>query len=103
MSQANVIPYAPPENFGRPRLVAAVWIAFIGLALILLGGCFLIGVMGLLSPSFRYFNGSSTISPLRAWGVVLMIVLYVCAFGCFGGAIALLIRGLRILFQIVAS
>jgi len=103
MSQTNVIPYAPPENFGRPRLAAAVWIALIGLALIVLGGCFLMGVMGLLNPSFLTFNSPGTASSLPARNLVLVIVLYACAFGCFGVALALLIRGLRILFQIVAS
>src|SRR4051812_35926159 len=89
---APAVPYATPA----PRPAAKVWagaaILFGGLCLILLGGCFLIGVMGLVQ-SVGFNAGASPPSPLTAPQTMLMIVLYLLAFASFAGAVAMLVAG----------
>ena len=71
-----------------PATWAATIIAFVGLGLILLGGCFLIGIEGM--PTHGNASGM----------VLFEAVLYGCAFACFGGAIWLLIIGVSRMIKI---
>jgi len=59
-----------------------------GLGLILLGGCFLIGVMMLVGPP-------DWTSPSTVAADLLMWVLYACTFSCFAGAAWLMVSGVR--------
>lgn len=88
------LPYATPmTRAGSPTTAAAV-ISFLGLGLIVLGGCFLIGVL-LCSGDFRGAN---------RFGIPLLVaVLYFIAFACFGGAVWLLVIGIRRLLVITRS
>jgi len=81
--------YATPAagSGGSPTRAAAV-IAFSGLALIVLGGCFLIGVMGVTQSTFT------------AQAAFLEVVLYLLAFACFAGAAFCLYVGLKRLIQL---
>jgi hypothetical protein len=72
-------------------MAAATVIAGLGIALIVLGGCFLIGVL-------LCINGSSGGG---AGQFPLLIVLYLLAFACFGGALVLLFMGVKRLFAIM--
>lgn len=95
------LPYATPVASDRPPARVGFLIALIGLALIVLGGCFLIGVLLLVTGSLLYGPGlgfGTSPKPLGAAGITLMIVLYAAAFACFGAAAVLLIVGLRRLF-----
>jgi hypothetical protein len=84
MTESNPNPpelsYATPDGAGPSPLAAAVWIAIVGLGLIFLGGCFLIGVLIVKQMPFR--------SPIFTG------VLYLCAAGCIGGAVWALVAGL---------
>jgi hypothetical protein len=92
--------YAPPE----PRPSAKVWAAgviiFSGLALIVLGGCFLIGVMVILGGATGFMGPA----PKSNWPPSVYIflgVLYALAFACFASAALLIVSGLRNLFKVL--
>ena len=84
----NAVPLAIPYGTETASPNARVWAAAVlllaSLGLILLGGCFMIGVLIL------------TTAPNAArWTVrhdVLMVVLYGLAFACFGSAAVLFVR-----------
>ena len=87
----------------RPETHATIWggIALVGagLGLVLLGGCFLIGVLMIHGQWMLQNFGPSTAQwPLPL--VVLPWVLYVLAFACFGGAVWMLIAGVRWLYGV---
>jgi hypothetical protein len=73
----------------RPGSGARVWAGAVivtgGLGLIVLGGCFLYGVLELLR------QAGAEASPA---GSTLLVILYVMAFACFMGAAVLLAVGL---------
>jgi hypothetical protein len=94
MNTSEPIPYATPAT--RPSRVApAVWIAIIGLALIGFGGCFLIGIL------MTEGLGLVTVPPPTASLVFYRIVLYATAFGCFGGAIFMIVKSLKALYTML--
>jgi hypothetical protein len=90
--QGNLTTAATPHPGAGARVWAGTVIVAAGLGLIVLGGCFLYGVLLLVQ---RGEAGPD------AW--ILQVVLYVMAFACFVGAAALLVLGLwglaRILLQ----
>src|SRR3954451_12431959 len=94
---APAVPYATPA----PRPGAKVWagaaILFGGICLILLGGCFLVGVMVLTDP------GTIQPHPLTTPQTLLMIMLYVLAFASFAGAVGMLVAGTRGLLKVIRA
>jgi hypothetical protein len=97
MSSPASIPYATPIHAPPKRTGAGFAILFGGIALVFLGGCFLIGV--LIMVNSNGFNGQS--SDLTGSQSVLLVVLYICAAASFIGAVTLLVIGTRALLQIV--
>jgi hypothetical protein len=94
----GTIAYATPASHGTggsARVWAGVAIVFAGLVLILLGGCFLIGVMMVTTNGLSIAGGPPTL-PGRA--VALLVVLYALAFASFGAAVFLLVMGVRGLY-----
>ena len=95
--QSHDLPYAspmPPKPSAlRGPLVGGI-ILFVGLGLIGLGGCFLAGILMMLQQEGTV-HGKTITFGFAAY--LLMAVLYLMAFGCFGGAIALFYAGLRAL------
>ena len=97
---------APPIDLAyalpAPRHGAKVWAAAViigaGLALIVLGGCFLIGVMITLNVT-PMGPVKSPLLPLRLY--IFLGLLYVLAFTCFGSAVMLIVSGLRNLYRIL--
>src|SRR5436190_11320991 len=94
--------YAVPA----PRPGAKVWGAAIivaaGLALIVLGGCFLIGVMILLSGNIGMMGPMGPAKPVWPISVYIYLgTLYLLAFACFGSAVLLIVSGLRNLYRIL--
>src|SRR5438876_697894 len=94
--------YAVPA----PRSGAKVWAAAViigaGLALVVLGGCFLIGVMIILSSNVgRPVGFSSTYWPISVY--IYIGTLYLLAFACFGSAAVLIVSGLKNLYRILHS
>lgn len=88
------LPYATPgAQSGSPTAAAAV-IAFIGLGLIVLGGCFLVP---LSAPFFEPY-GSVSIS---GQVVIVGFVLFLLAFTCFGFAAWLLFISIRRLLRVM--
>lgn len=89
------LPYATPAPRTGARAWAGAAIVFGGMALVLLGGCFLIGVLGIVvnTPAA---GGKLTGSQ---WG--LMLVLYAMAFICFTGAAVMIVIGTRGLLRVL--
>ena len=100
---APAVPYATPA----PRPAAKVWagasILFGGLCLILLGGCFLIGVMGVVESLGFNPGAPASPPPLTAPQMILMIALYLIAFASFAGAVLLLFIGTRGLLKVMRA
>lgn len=95
------VPYATPAPRPGARAWAGAAIIFGGLCLILLGGCFLIGVLALVSPSTVTGMNNGSQPPLTAPQMILMSVLYLLAFASFAGAAALLAAGARGLLRVM--
>jgi len=100
MQVEQTIAYATPAPRDGPRVWAGAAIVFAGLALIGLGGCFLIGVLTMVSRlSFGFIAPAPpTISPGEK---ILIGVLSLLAGCCFAGAVVLLLSGLRGLFSVL--
>ena len=96
------LPYgsAPPPPSADQRMRAAKWLVGGGVALAVVGGCFLIGVLILseMPPSFSAPGPPAVLKPRE---YLLMAVLYLMAFACFGTAVLLLWRGVRGLVAIM--
>lgn len=92
----SALPYAHFEPRPASRGWAGAAIIGGGLGLILLGGCFLIGVLSIVHP-----GGPSGTRPLPVSATALMWVLYILAFACFGGAAIMLFSGTRSLLRIM--
>ena len=99
MSGFDALPYAMPA----PRLGARAWagaaILAGGLGLVALGGCFLIGVLSIVSAAS--FTGNNPPRALTPPQLALMTVLYLLAFSCFAGALTLLFVGTRALLRVM--
>jgi hypothetical protein len=78
-------------------MAAGVFIMLAGLALVGLGGCFLIGVLLMYRPGLASFGPAA---PTTAGASAFMGILYLLAFACFGGALLLVITGTRVLLAI---
>lgn len=87
------LPYAAAPVYMRaPSPWAGAAIILGGLGLILLGGCFLIGVLLIVRPNFVTPSSTNDVTVAQ---VILMIFLYLLAFACFAGAAAMLFLGTR--------
>src|SRR5690606_41024069 len=93
-SSVESMPYATPAASPRGRAWASVAILFGGLCLIGLGGCFLIGVLILLTPAVA-FGAPMPLAPLTGPQSALLVVLYALAAACFVGAVVMLVVGAR--------
>ena len=100
---------SPPLAYATlaPRVGSRGWagaaVILGGLCLVGLGGCFLIGVLMLVTRID--FNGSTpaVAAPLTVPQGILMSVLYVLAFACFAGAVAMLVAGTRGLLRFMRA
>jgi hypothetical protein len=92
------LPYAVAEPSFAHKIWAGAAIVAAGLGLIVLGGCFLIGVMLL---SANGFGPNASAVPLTRASLVLICVLYALAFVTFACAVLVLVAGLRALFKVV--
>jgi len=89
---------APPRVGPRAWAGAAILVA--GIALIGLGGCFLMGVMNIVNPSALL--GNPNLQPgVSGADYFLEFVLYLLAFACFAGAATLLFVGTRGLLRVM--
>ena len=94
--QPGALTYATPASHGNPRVRAAAIVMLGGLGLIFFGGCFLIGVMS------SYQSPGMAAGPRPGGLMVLEVVLYLLAGGCFAGAVALIGIGVRWLSRLNA-
>ena len=95
----STIPYASPADRPvGPRVWAAALIALAGLTLLVIGGCFLIGVMLITSGGVGMIAGGLTRSQQH-----LVYLLYLLALGAFGGGIWVIVLGLRALLKVVRA
>jgi hypothetical protein len=102
--QPATLGYATPGPTTGSGLAAGVWITIAGLGLVILGGCFCIGVM--VSLNSGYFTGAqSAPAPvsLPTGLTVFISVLYLLAIACFAAAACVLVLGLRKLLSIGRS
>ena len=90
-----------------PRVWAAAIIMLTALGLIVVGGCFMIGIMIINDPHAAFGGGGGGGPPasmtLTTGDLILEVVLYVLSFGCFGGAIALMLLGIRWLRRVIQA
>ncbi len=85
-------PFERPARAGLgPRVWAGAVIILGGLGLIVLGGCFLVGVLELVRPTALDLGVREETSAAVS---TLLIILYIVAFLCFVGAAVLLTIGL---------
>ncbi|MDP9172747.1 MAG: hypothetical protein M3O30_02635 [Planctomycetota bacterium] len=91
--------YVTPVSTGQKVWAGAV-ILLGGLGLILLGGCFLIGVMVEIEPGIV---GHTAAAPRSTAAVVLLGVLYLLAFLSFAGAALMILLGLKHLFRVLRN
>jgi len=91
-----VLPYSTDAPSPKARIWAAAILMFGGLALVGLGGCFLIGVM----VSNQTYSMSNAATP-RVY--FFLGVLYLMAFVCFASAGFLVVVSTRKLFQIIGG
>ena len=91
---AEPLSYESPRDRAGGRAATGFALVFGGLGLVFLGGCFLIGVLIL------NFAVNEQVPPgMRPGQVLLCVVLYAVAAGCFGGAVYLLYRGVRFMLS----
>jgi hypothetical protein len=87
--------YATPAARVASRGWAGAAVIFGGLCPIVLGGCFLLGVLMLVTRLDFNGNFGATPPPMTAPQGILMFVLYLLAFASFAGAVAMLVAGSR--------
>ena len=93
------LPYSHYEARPASRGWAGAAIIFGGLGLVLMGGCFLIGVLSIVQPNV--FMGPAAPPPMTPAATLLMVILYLLAFLCFAGAAVMLVSGTRALLKII--
>ncbi len=93
--EPTTIPYATPGHRGSSPAAVGGVLMLGGLGLIGLGGCFLIGILFSNTDANFYGTGSLSVAV-----IVFQAVLYLAAVGCFGGAIFLIVRAVRVLLPI---
>ena len=93
------IPYATPsaERRGSPALAGAA-VMLGGLGLVLLGGCFLSGVL-IVTESSRERVAQGQVGGMGGGEILLLSVLYLMAFLCFAGAGTLVVISTRALLR----
>ncbi|HEV7299294.1 MAG TPA: hypothetical protein VGN72_08015 [Tepidisphaeraceae bacterium] len=93
------IAYATPPERSAMRVWAAAAIVLAGLGLLVIGGCFLIGVLSIITPGLFFGpltpGGTGSLTPAQ---FTLMVVLYVLAFASVAGGVVMLVTGARGLF-----
>ena len=88
------ISYAAPAPRVRAPVLAGALILGAGLAMVMLGGCFLLGAARIVMSPFLV-GGNPT-----ALTATLVAMLYLCCATCFATAIVLLIVGTRALLRV---
>ena len=95
------IPYATPI-LKRPGAAPGAALIFGALGLVFLGGCFMIGILVINTPSILGGPGAVPY-PKTPGDIVLEIVLYSLAFSCFIGGFCLFTLAIRWLRKAVAG
>ena len=101
MSESQVLLEYAGGNPGAPtrsRVWAGVAVCMAGLGLIVLGGCFLVGVMLVVTQGFATPKLSGSLGPAA---LALMGVLYLLAGICFLAAAAVFFLGIRGLVRLM--
>ena len=100
---------SPPLAYATlaPRVGSRGWagaaVILGGLCLVVLGGCFLIGVLMLVTRIDFNGNTAAVPAPLTGPQGALMVVLYLLAFASFAGAVAMLVAGTRGLLRFMRA
>ena len=97
MTYHEPVAYATPAPRPGSRVWAGAVIVLAGLSLIVLGGCFLIGVMLTVADGFN-MNPTPVLSAAER---IFVLVLYLLAFASFAGALCLLFIGIRALLHVL--
>lgn len=93
----DTLAYATPV--APPSMGAAGVLAFVGLGLIALGGCFLIGILIFQAP--QSFTPGIVPAPLTFGNLLFISILYIMAAICFASAGWLLVRVAVRLFKLI--
>jgi hypothetical protein len=100
--EISAIPYADAPATRGTRAWAGALVIGAGLALVGLGGCFLIGVLAIVSPDV-VFGKSVPARSLTGPEASLMVSLYICAFISFFGGGILIFLGVRRVLKLFRS
>ena len=92
------LPYAMPAPSYAHKVFAGAAVLLSGLGLIVLSGCFLIGVMIITNHGF---NSNVAAAPISQSALVLVAVLYALSGITFAGAVVVILSGLRGLFRVM--
>lgn len=97
--------YGPPPPRHGMRVWAGLAILLGGLGLVVLGGCFMIGILMLVTNGKAVGFSNTTNAPptIGGAGYSLMVVLYVLAFGCFAGGATVIVVGVRGLYGVLKA
>jgi hypothetical protein len=98
------LPYrtAPAPPSADHQIRAAKILIAAGVAVAIVGGCFLVGVLAICSGQQAAFAPTPKVAPttLTSSECFLLAILYLLAFTCFGSAATLLWKGVRILLGV---
>ena len=105
-ADATTLPYQVPEPAGDRRpargwLAAALLAA--GLGLVFLAGCFLIGVLTIVSPSSTGLPQYANPPRLTDHQAILVAVLYLVAGACLIGGAVVIAAAARTLLRLIRS
>lgn len=95
MTHAEPVAYATPAVATATRLWVWALFVFAGLTMVVVAGCFLIGVMLIVTDGLLFNAFAPSPQPLTNAEVILTVVLYVLAFVSFAAAGILLFLGVR--------
>jgi len=93
VEEAKVLSYATPGAL-KPRVAPSAVVILAGLALVFLGGCFMIGIMS-VNQHAGFGPPPVPLPPLTASDIIFELILYVLAFGCFASAVFLIALGVK--------
>jgi hypothetical protein len=91
--------YAPAGTARRHSVLAGAVVAITGVGLLVVGGCFLMGVLAIVSPQVIF--PAATRVALSPGEISLICVLYLAAFVAFAGGGTLVVLAARRLLRIL--
>jgi hypothetical protein len=93
--------YASATERVGARVLAGAAIVFGGLGLIVIAGCFLVGVLSIVQPQVFFGPFTPAGASLSPAQTTLMVVLYLMAFASAAGGVTMIVIGSRGLLRVM--